>query len=263
MIYESPLGFWIRKGIWCVSSFCVCLFQDMYGIAEEVFLSLPCILNSNGVNSVVNMTLTDDEVAQLKKSADTLWGIQKDLKDLWTHHVPLPWCSEACPRTRSPFIILPILLALCCLILKNSTSVFKTVRELFSFTSCFCSLHANHQIICRSKKTLVCFFLKKGTFAFRRALGLSYCRGDCVSTSMPFVPVLSLDPECQPTYALRSPHKTPKKNTQSVTDCFNCIFTCCFNLEQGVTEQNNQQSQRTAFLWSCFFEADKSSHTWV
>lgn len=54
----------------------------MYGIAEEVFLSLPCILNSNGVNSVVNMTLTDDEVAQLKKSADTLWGIQKDLKDL-------------------------------------------------------------------------------------------------------------------------------------------------------------------------------------
>uniref|UniRef100_A0A3P9CHC8 Lactate dehydrogenase B n=1 Tax=Maylandia zebra TaxID=106582 RepID=A0A3P9CHC8_9CICH len=58
------------------------MVKDMYGIAEEVFLSLPCILNSNGVNSVVNMTLTDDEVAQLKKSADTLWGIQKDLKDL-------------------------------------------------------------------------------------------------------------------------------------------------------------------------------------
>lgn len=58
------------------------MVKDMYGIAEEVFLSLPCILNSNGVNSVVNMTLTDGEVAQLKKSADTLWGIQKDLKDL-------------------------------------------------------------------------------------------------------------------------------------------------------------------------------------
>ena len=54
----------------------------MYGIGEEVFLSLPCVLNSNGVGSVVNMTLNDDEVAQLKKSADTLWGIQKDLKDL-------------------------------------------------------------------------------------------------------------------------------------------------------------------------------------
>lgn len=56
--------------------------QSMYGIGEEVFLSLPCVLNSSGVASVVNMTLTDDEVAQLRKSADTLWGIQKDLKDI-------------------------------------------------------------------------------------------------------------------------------------------------------------------------------------
>lgn len=60
----------------------VSVFQDMYGIGEEVFLSLPCVLNSSGVGSVVNMTLTDGEVAQLRKSADTLWGIQKDLKDL-------------------------------------------------------------------------------------------------------------------------------------------------------------------------------------
>ncbi|KAM6961774.1 L-lactate dehydrogenase B-A chain [Tautogolabrus adspersus] len=58
------------------------MVKNMYGINEEVFLSLPCVLNSSGVNSVVNMTLTDDEVAQLKKSADTLWGIQKDLKDI-------------------------------------------------------------------------------------------------------------------------------------------------------------------------------------
>lgn len=63
--------------------FCVCVFlQDMYGIGEEVFLSLPCVLNSTGVSSVVNMTLTDAEVAQLRNSADTLWGIQKDLKDI-------------------------------------------------------------------------------------------------------------------------------------------------------------------------------------
>lgn len=54
----------------------------MYGIDGEVFLSLPCVLNGSGVGSVVNMTLTDAEVSQLKKSADTLWGIQKDLKDL-------------------------------------------------------------------------------------------------------------------------------------------------------------------------------------
>uniref|UniRef100_A0A8C5GBU6 L-lactate dehydrogenase n=1 Tax=Gouania willdenowi TaxID=441366 RepID=A0A8C5GBU6_GOUWI len=58
------------------------MVKDMYGIGEEVFLSLPCVLNGGGVSSVINMTLTDGEVSQLKKSADTLWGIQKDLKDL-------------------------------------------------------------------------------------------------------------------------------------------------------------------------------------
>lgn len=54
----------------------------MYGISEEVFLSLPCVLNSSGVGSVVNMRLTEEEVAQLRNSADTLWSIQKDLVDI-------------------------------------------------------------------------------------------------------------------------------------------------------------------------------------
>uniref|UniRef100_A0A3B3ZH46 Lactate/malate dehydrogenase C-terminal domain-containing protein n=1 Tax=Periophthalmus magnuspinnatus TaxID=409849 RepID=A0A3B3ZH46_9GOBI len=44
--------------------------------------SYPCVLKSSGVSSVINMTLTYAEVDQLKKSADTLWGIQKDLRDL-------------------------------------------------------------------------------------------------------------------------------------------------------------------------------------
>ena len=57
-------------------------WQGMYGIENEVFLSLPCILNARGLTSVINQKLKDEEVAQLKKSADTLWGIQKDLKDL-------------------------------------------------------------------------------------------------------------------------------------------------------------------------------------
>lgn len=61
---------------------CASFPQDMHGIGNEVFLSLPCVLNGNGVSNVINVTLTNDEVAQLKKSADTLWGIQKDLKDL-------------------------------------------------------------------------------------------------------------------------------------------------------------------------------------
>lgn len=58
------------------------VLQGMYGIENEVFLSLPCILNARGLTSVINQKLKDDEVAQLKKSADTLWNIQKDLKDL-------------------------------------------------------------------------------------------------------------------------------------------------------------------------------------
>ncbi|XP_062402847.1 L-lactate dehydrogenase B-B chain [Sardina pilchardus] len=58
------------------------MVKGMFGIGDEVYLSLPCVLNSNGVSSVVNMSLTEDEMAQLKKSADTLWNIQRDLKDL-------------------------------------------------------------------------------------------------------------------------------------------------------------------------------------
>lgn len=54
----------------------------MYGINNEVYLSLPCVLNGGGVSSVINMTLTGGEVAQLQASANTLWNIQKDLQDV-------------------------------------------------------------------------------------------------------------------------------------------------------------------------------------
>ncbi|XP_009463369.1 PREDICTED: L-lactate dehydrogenase B chain isoform X2 [Nipponia nippon] len=58
------------------------LVKGMYGIENDVFLSLPAVLSASGLTSVINQKLKDDEVAQLKKSADTLWSIQKDLKDL-------------------------------------------------------------------------------------------------------------------------------------------------------------------------------------
>ena len=48
------------------------MVKGMYGIENEVFLSLPCILNARGLTSVINQKLKDEEVAQLKKSADTL-----------------------------------------------------------------------------------------------------------------------------------------------------------------------------------------------
>lgn len=72
-------------GPWCFACtpiIVVYVPQGMYGIGEEVYLSLPCVLNGGGVASVINMTLTDDEVTQLQASARTLWDIQKDLQDV-------------------------------------------------------------------------------------------------------------------------------------------------------------------------------------
>ncbi|KAF0880861.1 LDHB dehydrogenase, partial [Crocuta crocuta] len=57
------------------------MVKGIYGIEKEVFLSLSCILNAGGLTSVISQKLKVDEVAQLKKSANILWDIQKDLKD--------------------------------------------------------------------------------------------------------------------------------------------------------------------------------------
>nr|XP_033808827.1 L-lactate dehydrogenase B chain [Geotrypetes seraphini] len=58
------------------------MVKGMYGIENEVFLSLPCVLNAKGIIGVINQKLKDEEIAQLRKSADTLWSIQKDLTEL-------------------------------------------------------------------------------------------------------------------------------------------------------------------------------------
>lgn len=51
----------------------------MHGVNEDVFLSVPCILGSSGLTDVVKMTLKPEEEKQLVKSAETLWGVQKEL----------------------------------------------------------------------------------------------------------------------------------------------------------------------------------------
>uniref|UniRef100_A0A8C6MRZ5 L-lactate dehydrogenase A chain n=1 Tax=Mus spicilegus TaxID=10103 RepID=A0A8C6MRZ5_MUSSI len=56
------------------------MIKGLYGINDEVFLSVPCILGQNGISDVVKVTLTPEEEARLKKSADTLWGIEKELQ---------------------------------------------------------------------------------------------------------------------------------------------------------------------------------------
>ncbi|XP_043851665.1 L-lactate dehydrogenase A chain-like [Dromiciops gliroides] len=56
------------------------MIKGLYGINEDVFLSVPCVLGQNGISDMVKVTLNPDEASRLKKRADTLWGIQKELQ---------------------------------------------------------------------------------------------------------------------------------------------------------------------------------------
>lgn len=51
----------------------------MHGVKDEVFLSIPSVLGNNGLTDVIHMTLKPEEEKQLVKSAETLWGVQKEL----------------------------------------------------------------------------------------------------------------------------------------------------------------------------------------
>merc|ERR1719187_9975 len=55
------------------------LVQGMHGVKDEVFLSVPCVLGNSGLTDVIHMTLKASEEQQLVKSAETLWGVQKEL----------------------------------------------------------------------------------------------------------------------------------------------------------------------------------------
>lgn len=53
--------------------------KGIHGIDKEVFLSLPCVINANGVTSIVKQQLEPDELAKLKASADLMDEVQKGL----------------------------------------------------------------------------------------------------------------------------------------------------------------------------------------
>lgn len=55
-------------------------FQGEHGIEEDVFLSLPCVLGSNGVSDVIRQPLTDKELGQLRKSAHLMSQVQDGIK---------------------------------------------------------------------------------------------------------------------------------------------------------------------------------------
>ncbi|XP_028620226.1 L-lactate dehydrogenase A-like 6B isoform X2 [Grammomys surdaster] len=54
--------------------------KGLYGIKEEVFLSVPCVVGENGISDIIKVKLNPTEEAQMVKSAETLWKIQKDIK---------------------------------------------------------------------------------------------------------------------------------------------------------------------------------------
>uniref|UniRef100_A0A8C3B5Y1 L-lactate dehydrogenase n=1 Tax=Cyclopterus lumpus TaxID=8103 RepID=A0A8C3B5Y1_CYCLU len=53
--------------------------MGMHGVKDEVFLSIPCVLGNSGLTDVIHMTLKPGEEKQLVTSAETLWGVQKEL----------------------------------------------------------------------------------------------------------------------------------------------------------------------------------------
>lgn len=57
------------------------VIKGNYGI-EDVALSLPAIVNANGVKSIVDLKLTDEELAALKFSSEQLKSILKEVKDM-------------------------------------------------------------------------------------------------------------------------------------------------------------------------------------
>nr|KAF6341413.1 lactate dehydrogenase A like 6B [Myotis myotis] len=56
------------------------IVKGLYGIREEVALSVPCVLGADGIAGLVQVKLTPEEEARLKKSAETLWGILRALE---------------------------------------------------------------------------------------------------------------------------------------------------------------------------------------
>ena len=48
------------------------MLQGLYGITDDAFLSLPCVIGATGIVSVVNIALDDSEITSLQKSAQLL-----------------------------------------------------------------------------------------------------------------------------------------------------------------------------------------------
>lgn len=55
------------------------MVKGLFGINSEVFLSLPCMLNCNGITNIVNIKLNEDEKKKLRESANLMDETQKSI----------------------------------------------------------------------------------------------------------------------------------------------------------------------------------------
>ena len=60
---------------------CAAYLQGEYGI-QDLFIGVPVKLGAGGVESIIEITLTDEETAALMKSAEAVQGLKDDLKKL-------------------------------------------------------------------------------------------------------------------------------------------------------------------------------------
>ncbi|PIO59236.1 lactate/malate dehydrogenase, alpha/beta protein [Teladorsagia circumcincta] len=54
--------------------------NGLHGITDDVYLSVPCVVGTNGVTHVVKQNLNPEEIEKLHKSWKTLFEVQKQLK---------------------------------------------------------------------------------------------------------------------------------------------------------------------------------------
>jgi L-lactate dehydrogenase len=57
------------------------MVKGMFGIEEEVFLSVPCVLNRVGVSSVIPLDLSEKELQKLLASVKALAATQASLAE--------------------------------------------------------------------------------------------------------------------------------------------------------------------------------------
>ena len=55
--------------------------RGLYGVEEDVFLSIPCSISSDGVQRVAVLPLTDSEKETFVKCAKGIWEVQKPIWD--------------------------------------------------------------------------------------------------------------------------------------------------------------------------------------